>query len=59
MDETDEIEAPVDMPRVVRRIATLLIERTGLPAQTVSATLMKLEMRRLVQALPGFRYVKR
>jgi DNA processing protein len=36
-----------------------LIERTGLPAQTVSATLMKLEMRRLVRALPGFRYVKR
>lgn len=36
-----------------------LIERTGLPAPTVTATLMKLEMRRLVRALPGFRYVKR
>lgn len=36
-----------------------LIESTGLPAPTVSATLMKLEMRRLVRALPGFRYIKR
>ena len=36
-----------------------LIDATGLPAQTVTATLMKLEMRRLVRALPGFRYVKR
>ncbi len=36
-----------------------LIETTGLPSQIVTATLMKLEMRRLVRALPGFRYVKR
>ncbi len=36
-----------------------LIESTGLPAPVVSATLMKLEMRKLVRALPGFRYVKR
>jgi DNA processing protein len=42
-------ESPVD----------LIIERSGLPAHVVTATLMKLEMRRLVRALPGFRYVRR
>ncbi len=36
-----------------------LIESTGLPAPTVTATLLKLEMKRLVRALPGFRYMKR
>ena len=36
-----------------------LIEATGLPAPTVTSTLLKLEMKRLVQALPGFRYVRR
>ena len=42
-------ESPVD----------LIIERCGLPAHVVTATLMKLEMRRLVRVLPGFRYVRR
>jgi DNA processing protein len=37
----------------------LIIERCGLPAHTVTATLMKLEMRRLVRAYPGFRYARR
>ena len=36
-----------------------IIERCGLPAQVVSATLMKLELRRLVRAFPGFRYARR
>lgn len=36
-----------------------LVDATGLPAHVVTATLMKLEMRRLVRALPGFRYMKR
>lgn len=36
-----------------------IIERCGLPAQVVTATLMKLEMRRLARALPGFRYTRR
>ena len=36
-----------------------LIGRSGLPAQVVSATLMKLEMRRLVRAMPGFRFQRR
>ncbi len=42
-------EAPVDR----------IIERCGLPAHVVTATLMKLEMRRLVRAFPGFRYARR
>lgn len=37
----------------------LIIERSGLPAHVVTATLMKLEMRRLVRAFPGFRYARR
>jgi DNA processing protein len=36
-----------------------LVDLTGLPAGTVTSTLMKLEMRRLVRAMPGFRYMKR
>ncbi len=36
-----------------------IIERCGLPAPVVTATLMKLEMRRLVRALPGFRFARR
>lgn len=36
-----------------------IIERCGLPAPLVTATLMKLEMRRLVRAFPGFRYARR
>ena len=36
-----------------------IIERAGLPAQTVTSILMKLEMRRLVRAFPGFRYARR
>ena len=42
-------ESPVDR----------IIERCGLPAHVVTATLMKLEMRRLVRALPGFRFARR
>jgi DNA processing protein len=45
---TDD-ESPVDR----------IIERSGLPAHVVTATLMKLEMRRLVRAFPGFRYARR
>jgi len=36
-----------------------IIERSGLPAHVVTATLMKLEMRRLVRAFPGFRFARR
>ncbi|NJM39095.1 MAG: DNA-protecting protein DprA [Akkermansiaceae bacterium] len=42
-------ESPVD----------LIIEKTKLPAHVVTATLMKLEMRKLVRAFPGFRYARR
>lgn len=40
-------------------LVDLIIERCGLPAHVVTATLMKLEMRRLVRAFPGFRYARR
>jgi DNA processing protein len=43
-----QLETPVDH----------VIESTGLAAPIVTATLLKLEMRHLVRALPGFRYVK-
>jgi len=33
-----------------------IIDASGLPAPVVTATLMKLEMKRLVRCLPGFRY---
>lgn len=36
-----------------------LIERSGLPAATVSSTLLKLEMRGLIRTLPGFRFQRR
>jgi DNA processing protein len=36
-----------------------IIEKTDLPAHVVTATLMKLEMRKLVRAFPGFRYARR
>lgn len=36
-----------------------IIDQCGLPAEVVTATLMKLEMRRLIRALPGFRFVRR
>ena len=36
-----------------------IIDRCGLPAHVVTATLMKLELRRLVRAFPGFRYARR
>jgi DNA processing protein len=36
-----------------------LVDITGLATHVVTATLMKLEIRRCVRALPGFRYVRR
>ena len=35
-----------------------ITERTGLPASTVNATLMKLEMKRVIKPLPGKFYVR-
>ncbi|MBB5353621.1 DNA processing protein [Haloferula luteola] len=36
-----------------------LVDLTGWPAQKVSTTLLKLEMKRLIRALPGMRYIRR
>lgn len=44
-----DIEQPIDR----------LIELSQLPAGVVTSTLLKLELRRLVRALPGFRYARR
>lgn len=36
-----------------------LIEATGLPSSAVTAALFKLELRRLIRPLPGFKFIKR
>ncbi len=36
-----------------------LIQTTGLPSSTITASLFKLELRRLVRPLPGFRFIRR
>jgi DNA processing protein len=54
-DEAAVLAAVSDDQAPVDRI----IEITGLPAPVVTATLLKLEMRRLVRQLPGFRFVRR
>ncbi len=36
-----------------------LITTTGLPSSAVTAALFKLELRRLVRAMPGFRFIRR
>jgi len=36
-----------------------LIEATGLPSSAVTAALFKLELRRLIRPLPGFRFIRR
>jgi DNA processing protein len=66
MEPAAEIpELPEEEAAVFAAVATdessvdLIIERSGLPAHVVTATLMKLEMRRLVRAFPGFRYARR
>ncbi len=71
-ESTSAQEAPSDQPQLPEEEAKVLaavtaddqpvdriIERSGLPAHVVSATLMKLEIRQLVRAFPGFRYSRR
>lgn len=58
----DQPELPEEEAKVLAAVTTddqpvdRIIEKTGMPAHVVTATLMKLEMRRLVRAFPGFRY---
>ncbi len=54
-DEAAVLAAVTDDDTAVDRI----IDVTGLPAPVVTATLLKLELRRLVRQLPGFRYTRR
>ncbi len=60
LPELPEEEAAVFAAVTTDEVAVdRIIERCGLPAHVVTATLMKLEMRRLVRAYPGFRYARR
>jgi DNA processing protein len=58
-------ELPADEQKILNALGTdecgvdALIEATDLPAAAVSACLLKLEMKSLVRALPGFRYTRR
>ena len=58
-------ELPEDEAAVFAAVSTdespvdRIIERSGLPAHVVTGILLKLEMRRLVRAFPGFRYARR
>lgn len=58
-------ELPAEEQQIFDALGTMesgidqIIEATGLPAATVSANLLKLEMKRLVRPMPGFRYLRR
>lgn len=59
-------ELPVEEARILEFLpegeemgVDRLIEATGLASSVVTAGLLKLEMRRLVRALPGFRFARR
>ncbi|MFD2256408.1 DNA-processing protein DprA [Luteolibacter algae] len=47
------------MPPGEEMAIDMLIGKTGLPSSSVTAALFKLELRRLVRALPGFRFIRR
>lgn len=62
----DEPELPPEeaavldaMPAGDELAVNTLIEVTGLPSSTVTAALFKLELRRLIRPLPGFRFMRR
>lgn len=64
--KSDYAELPADeaailavLPEGDELAVDSLIAATGLPSSAVTAGLMKLEMRRLVRALPGFRFARR
>ena len=63
--ERDMPELPEDEKQIFAALGSMemgvdqLIETTGLPAASVTTNLLKLEMKRLVRPMPGFRYVRR
>jgi len=65
-EQRDEPELPEDEAKIYAALPEgdevaidRLIESTGLASQVVTAGLLKLEMRRLVRAMPGFRFARR
>ena len=63
--ERDMPELPEEEKQIFAALSSMemgvdqLIETTGLPAASVTTNLLKLEMKRLVRPMPGFRYVRR
>lgn len=59
--ELPEVEANIyaAMPAGVEMAVDQLIGETGLPSSAVTAGLFKLELRRLIRPLPGFRFIRR
>lgn len=47
------------MPAGQEMAVDSIIQTSGLPSSAVTAALFKLELRRLVRALPGFRFIRR
>jgi DNA processing protein len=65
-EKRDEPELPPEeaavlaaMPAGDELAVNTLIEATGLPSSAVTAALFKLELRRLIRPLPGFRFIRR
>jgi DNA processing protein len=64
-EQTNFSDLPADEAKVLAVLDSSelaidpIIQRCGLPAHEVTAILMKLEMRRLVRAFPGFRFARR
>jgi DNA processing protein len=66
MESQDEPELPPEeaavlaaMPAGDEMAIDTLIQHSGLPSSAVTAALFKLELRRLVRPLPGFRFIRR
>ncbi|MFN5868842.1 MAG: DNA-protecting protein DprA, partial [Akkermansiaceae bacterium] len=55
----EEAKILAAMPAGEELAVDQLIHQTGLPSSTVTAGLFKLELRRLVRPLPGFRFIRR
>lgn len=55
----EEARILASMPAGEELAIDQLIQHTGLPSSSVTAGLFKLELRRLVRPLPGFRFIRR
>lgn len=55
----EEAKILAAMPAGEELAVDQLIQQTGLPSSAVTAGLFKLELRRLIRPLPGFRFIRR